>query len=48
MACKVKPIPDGCHTVTPHLIVRGADIGDGWFPRPGCRGPRGLIGRELR
>ena len=25
MAGEVKPIPDGCHTVTPHLIVRGAD-----------------------
>ena len=24
MAGKVKPIPDGCHTVTPHLIVKGA------------------------
>jgi len=24
MTGKVKPIPDGCHTVTPHLVVRGA------------------------
>ncbi len=24
MPGKVKPIPDGCHTVTPHLIVKGA------------------------
>jgi uncharacterized glyoxalase superfamily protein PhnB len=21
----VKPVPDGCHTVIPHLVVRGAD-----------------------
>jgi uncharacterized glyoxalase superfamily protein PhnB len=24
MAGKVKPVPDGFHTVTPHLVVRGA------------------------
>ena len=24
MAGKIKPIPDGFHTVTPHLVVRGA------------------------
>jgi uncharacterized glyoxalase superfamily protein PhnB len=24
MAGKVKPIPDGMHTVTPHLVIRGA------------------------
>jgi uncharacterized glyoxalase superfamily protein PhnB len=25
MAAKVKPIPDGFHTVTPYLVVEGAD-----------------------
>jgi uncharacterized glyoxalase superfamily protein PhnB len=24
MASKVKSIPDGCHTITPHLVIRGA------------------------
>jgi uncharacterized glyoxalase superfamily protein PhnB len=24
MAGKVNPIPEGCHTVTPHLIIKGA------------------------
>lgn len=48
MAGKVKPIPDGCHTVTPHLIVRGADKAIDFYKKAfgakelsRCPGPNG-------
>lgn len=31
MAAKVKPIPDGFHTVTPYLIVKGASEAIEWY-----------------
>ena len=50
MAGKVKPIPDGCHTVTPHLIVRGADKAMDFYKKAfgakelsRCPGPNGKL-----
>jgi len=50
MAGKVKPIPDGCHTVTPHLIVRGADKAIDFYKKAfgakelsRCPGPNGKL-----
>ena len=50
MAGNVKPIPDGCHTVTPHLIVRGADKAMDFYKKAfgaeelcRCPGPGGKL-----
>ena len=33
MTDKVKPIPDGFHTVTPHLVVKGASEAIDWYAK---------------
>ncbi len=33
MTKRVNPIPEGCHTVTPHLIVRGGDRAIDFYKR---------------
>lgn len=50
MAGKVKPIPDGCHTVTPHLIVKGAAKAMEFYKKAfgakelsRCAGPNGAL-----
>lgn len=50
MAGKVDPIPEGCHTVTPHLIVRGADKAIDFYKKAfaaeeicRCPGPNGKL-----